>query len=222
MNRKWTTSILLILGAMVVSGCGISKETMIAYNEPKDAFHLATLAGAKQCAPCEYATAEAYLAYVDQKQTGFFGPGDEISGPLKNAMTVTREKSLEAIRICQRSPAAPISRTEWLKLVVALEYLKDWQGMLDWCQKWTKSDPDDTIAWYNLGVAYGNLKRYDDAIEAYREALRIDPEDPNAWYNLGIAYALSGNRTAAMDAVQKLRRLDPARADELLNLIVPR
>ncbi len=66
MNRKWMTLILLFLGAIIVSGCGISREGMMAYNEAKDAFQRATLAGAKQCAPCEYATAEAALAHADE------------------------------------------------------------------------------------------------------------------------------------------------------------
>ena len=38
MNKKWIGLILLLLGAMVASGCAISKETMMAYNEAKDAF----------------------------------------------------------------------------------------------------------------------------------------------------------------------------------------
>ena len=66
MNRKWMTLILL-LGVLILSGCGISKDTMMAYNEAKDAFQKATLAGAKQCAPCQYATAEAYLAHADHE-----------------------------------------------------------------------------------------------------------------------------------------------------------
>lgn len=98
------TLMLLILGVMVISGCGISKETMMAYNEAKDVFQKATLAGAKKCAPCEYATAEAYLAHADHERTEFLGLGDESSGHLKNAITITREKSLEAIKICQGPP----------------------------------------------------------------------------------------------------------------------
>ena len=107
MSRKWMTLIFLILGVMVISGCGISKETMMAYNEAKDVFQKATLAGAKKCAPCEYATAEAYLAHADHERTEFWGLGDETSGHLKNAITITREKSLEAIKICQAPPVPP-------------------------------------------------------------------------------------------------------------------
>ena len=78
--------------------------------------------------------------------------------------------------------------TEWLKRAIALRKLKDWQGMRDWCLKWTKSKPKDAVAWYYLGRAYGGLKRYQDEIEAYRQGLRINPEDADIWYNLGFAY----------------------------------
>ena len=66
MDRKWMTLILL-LGVLILSGCGMSKEAMMAYDEAKGDFQKATLAGAKQCAPCQYATAEAYLAHADHE-----------------------------------------------------------------------------------------------------------------------------------------------------------
>ena len=56
------------------------------------------------------------------------------------------------------------SQTEWLKRAIALEKLKDWQGLLDWCRNWTKSEPKNAEGWNHLGVAYGNLKRY---VESY-------------------------------------------------------
>ena len=67
MNWKWMTLILLILGAMIASGCAVSKEAMMSYNEAQDLFQKATLAGAKKCAPCQYATAEAYLALAEHE-----------------------------------------------------------------------------------------------------------------------------------------------------------
>ena len=113
--------------------------------------------------------------------------------------------------------------SEWLMRAVTLEESEDWQGMLDWCRRWTKSEPKNADAWYNLGVAYGrDPKRYQDAIDAYRQAIRINPEHADTWNNLVVSYALSGNRGAAMDALQELRRLDPARADRLFDTLVPR
>jgi Flp pilus assembly protein TadD len=110
------------------------------------------------------------------------------------------------------------SQAEWLKRAIALEKVKDWHGMLDWCQKWTKSEPKNASAWYKLGIAYGNLKRYNDAIEAYRQALGINPEDADAWYNLGIAYAELNRYDDAIEAYRQALRINPEHADAWYNL----
>ena len=103
MNRKWMILILLILGAMVVSGCGKS-EVMNAYNEAKEAFQKATIAGAKKCAPGQYATAEAYLALADHE----IGEGDYWADDTALAIKTAKEKSLEALKLtpCEK-PAPP-------------------------------------------------------------------------------------------------------------------
>ena len=106
MNRKWMMLILLILGAMIVSGCAISKESMMAYNEAKDLFQKATAAGAKKCAPCQYATAEAALALADHE----VAEKDEYSGHLGMALKVAKEKTAEAMKLtpCEKpAPPAP-------------------------------------------------------------------------------------------------------------------
>jgi outer membrane protein OmpA-like peptidoglycan-associated protein len=106
MGKKGMMLIILILGAMIVSGCGLSKETMMSYNEAKDAFQKATLAGAKKCAPCQYGTAEAYMAWADQE----IGEKDEYSAHLKTSLRMVKEKSLEALKLtpCEKpAPPAP-------------------------------------------------------------------------------------------------------------------
>ena len=95
MDRKWMTLLILILGAMIVSGCAISKEGMMAYDEAKDLFQKATAAGAKNCAPCQYATAEAYLALADEE----VAEKDEYSGDFAVAIKIVKEKSLEALKL---------------------------------------------------------------------------------------------------------------------------
>jgi outer membrane protein OmpA-like peptidoglycan-associated protein len=110
MDKRWKMLILLILGAMIVSGCGLSKETMMSYNEAKDAFQKATLAGAKKCAPCQYATAEAYLAWADKE----IAEKDENSPHLKKSLIMVKEKSLEALKLtpCEKpAPPAPAPPT---------------------------------------------------------------------------------------------------------------
>ena len=103
MKKKWMSLILLILGAMIASGCA-STETMIAYNEAKELFQKATIAGAKKCAPVQYATAEAYLALADHE----VGERDYNADDTKLALAVAKEKSLEALKLtpCEK-PAPP-------------------------------------------------------------------------------------------------------------------
>ena len=111
------------------------------------------------------------------------------------------------------------SQTEWLKRAIALEEMKDWQGLLDWCRKWTKSEPKNAHAWYQPRESLtANLNRYDDAIEAYRQALRINPKDANAWYNLGIAYANLKRYNDAIEAYRQALRINPEDADAWYNL----
>jgi len=110
------------------------------------------------------------------------------------------------------------SQTEWRKRTIALEVAKDWQGMLEWCRKWTKSEPKNTDALYGLGIAYNELKRYDDAVEAYRQALRINPEKANTWNNLGIAYKNLNRYNDAIEAFRQALRINPEYAGALYNL----
>jgi outer membrane protein OmpA-like peptidoglycan-associated protein len=104
MNTRWKIGILLILGAMVVSGCGKS-EVMMSYNEAKELFQKATLAGAKKCAPVQYATAEAYLALADHE----IGEADYLAEDTKLALKIAKEKSLEAMKLtpCEKPAPAP-------------------------------------------------------------------------------------------------------------------
>jgi tetratricopeptide (TPR) repeat protein len=111
-----------------------------------------------------------------------------------------------------------VSQADWKEGAIALEDKKNWQGMLDWCQKWTKSDFNNFNAWFCLGTAYANFNRHDDAIDAYHQALRIDPEMPNAWYNLGHAYYRLKRHNDAIDAYHQALRIDPEMASAWYNL----
>jgi outer membrane protein OmpA-like peptidoglycan-associated protein len=103
MNQRWMILILLILGAMIASGCAASKETVMAYNEAKELFSRATLAGAKKCAPCQYGTAEAYLALADHELKYYWRELEDLEKHTK----IVKEKSLEAIKVCEKPPAPP-------------------------------------------------------------------------------------------------------------------
>ena len=104
MNRKWMTLILLILGAMIVSGCaGLTMEQKQAIKEDRELFNKATLAGAKKCAPCQYATAEAYLALVDHYEKIGHGCSPYLDKQV-NSINIVKEKSLEALKLTPCEP----------------------------------------------------------------------------------------------------------------------
>ena len=119
-----------------------------------------------------------------------------------------------------REPAVESGQTEWLKRAMVLETTRDWQGLLDWCRKWSKSEPKNADAWYGLGNAYGYLGRHDDALQAYDQVIKIDPEHAKAWNNLGIAYKYLDRYNDAIEAYRQTIRIDPKSADAWYNLAV--
>jgi outer membrane protein OmpA-like peptidoglycan-associated protein len=103
MNRKWMILLLLILGAVIASGCA-PKATVMVYNDAKEAFQKATIAGAKKCAPCQYGTAEANLALADHEMQYYWRELEDLDLHAK----IAKEKSLEALKLtpCEK-PAPP-------------------------------------------------------------------------------------------------------------------
>ena len=75
------------------------------------------------------------------------------------------------------------SQTEWLKRAVALEEMKDWQGLFDWCRKWTKSEPKNADAWNNLAISYAISGNRTAALDAVRELRRLDPARADNLFN---------------------------------------
>ena len=106
MNRKWMILLLLILGAVITSGCSAPKDTVMVYNEAKEAFQKATIAAAKKCAPCQYGTAEANLALADHEMKYYWRELEDLYLHSK----IAKEKSLEALKLtpCEKpAPPAP-------------------------------------------------------------------------------------------------------------------
>jgi outer membrane protein OmpA-like peptidoglycan-associated protein len=78
----------------------------MVYNEAKEAFQKATIAAAKKCAPCQYATAEANLALADHEMKYYWRELEDLYLHSK----IAKEKSLEALKLtpCEKpAPPAP-------------------------------------------------------------------------------------------------------------------
>jgi Flp pilus assembly protein TadD len=121
-----------------------------------------------------------------------------------------------------QAPGAPVPgarpQGSWEARAMALEKAQDWQGLLEWCQKWTRAEPRNEAAWFNLGVAYGNLGRYRESIEAWRQTARLKPDNAATWYNLGFAYGKIGLYRESVLASREAARLRPNDASIWNNL----
>jgi OOP family OmpA-OmpF porin len=76
----------------------------MAYNEAKETFQRATIANAKKCAPCQYGTAEGYLALADHEMKYYWREMED----LQKSTKIVQEKSSEALKLtpCEK-PAEP-------------------------------------------------------------------------------------------------------------------
>ena len=110
------------------------------------------------------------------------------------------------------------SHAKWIKRSLALEQIKNWQGLHDWCSKWTEKNPESAIAWYGLGVAYEQLNLFNEAIEAFRQVLRINPEEVMAWHGLAWNYVRLERYDDAIEAYRQALRVNPEYADAWYNL----
>ena len=108
--------------------------------------------------------------------------------------------------------------TEWLNKSIELENRKDWPALLEHCRRWTKAQPDSSLAWYILGHAYSKVDQYPKAIEAYKKGLRINPEYAEVWNDLGLAYDKIGQTNQALGAYKQALRVDPEVAAAWYNL----
>jgi tetratricopeptide (TPR) repeat protein len=116
---------------------------------------------------------------------------------------------IEEVNSDHEQAIAGFSQTEWLKRADTLYELKDWHGVLDWCRKWTKSEPNNAAAWSGIGAAYSNLNQYSDAIDPLRQATHICRVCGTALLNLGLAYVNLNRYDDAIDAFQQVIRIKP-------------
>jgi len=117
-------------------------------------------------------------------------------------------------------PETTPSQVEWLKGSVAFREVSDWEGMLNWCQKWSKSEPKDASAWHCLGYSYQMLHHHDDAIAVYLRTVKINPEDIDGWSNLGFVYTEQNRYDEAINAYLKVLHINPEDIEALSNLLL--
>ena len=86
------------------------------------------------------------------------------------------------------------------------------QKALQYFQKATETDPDDSLAWNGLGYCHAGLKNHDAAIAAYQQAIKTNPADETAYFNLANYYVELGRFTEAVDAYKSVIQIKPEMA----------
>src|SRR4030042_1307825 len=77
-------------------------STVMAYNEAKETFQRATIADAKKCAPCQYGTAEGWLALADHELKYYWREMED----LQKSTRIVQDKSSEALKL---TPCAKVA-----------------------------------------------------------------------------------------------------------------
>jgi cytochrome c-type biogenesis protein CcmH/NrfG len=108
--------------------------------------------------------------------------------------------------------------TGWLTRSIELEKAKETKRLLDWCRKWTKSNPESVFAWYGLGSAYSRLNRHEEAIEAYLQARSLDPGYVEAAIGLGNTYSILSRHDEAIGVYREALGKNPEYEEAWFNL----
>jgi len=143
--------------------------------------------------------------YLEGGQSLNFAMPAEWIREVKPGRTTVAESHSDA----ELTVAESHSDDEWFGRAFEMEMGRDWEGLLDWCLKWTISRPENAIAWTDLGEAYAGLNRHDDAIKAYQQAVKIDAKYAWAWYKLGTAYEDLKRYNEAIEVWRQNLRINP-------------
>ncbi len=110
---KWIFLVMLCLG-VAFAGCAPKKVTTVGaptglsadYDEAKSLFQEATDMGGKDCAPVEYATAQAYMDHVEHewKERHWDDAAESIA--------FAKQKSMEAIEKCKEKEVVEVVEVE--------------------------------------------------------------------------------------------------------------
>jgi superkiller protein 3 len=94
----------------------------------------------------------------------------------------------------------------------------DFARALEYAERGTQRQPNDTLLWNAKGYSLLRLGRHQEAIAALTMATKLQPEQPSPWTNLGQAYLAARDFTNAIRALRKALDLAPMAGDVRLLL----
>ncbi len=102
----------------------------------------------------------------------------------------------------------PPAASQWQKKSHELELDKDWIGLLEHSDQWTKAEAGNDNAWKSLGVAFYQTGQTQQSIHAWGKAIRLHPDEAELWFRVAAAYTRTGQSAKAIDAYQQALSID--------------
>jgi tetratricopeptide (TPR) repeat protein len=91
---------------------------------------------------------------------------------------------------------------------------QDWNGLLQYCQQWTRSQPNEAMGWYYLGSTYGlGFKQPANAVAPFQKAVQLKPDWALVWNALGFTYMDLKRYDDAAGAFRKCVEFEPSKAN---------
>jgi len=91
---------------------------------------------------------------------------------------------------------------------------QDWNGLLQYCQRWTRSQPNEAMGWYYLGSTYGlGFKQPANAVAPFQKAVELKPDWALVWNALGFTYMDLKRYDDAAGAFRKCVEFEPSKAN---------
>jgi tetratricopeptide (TPR) repeat protein len=98
---------------------------------------------------------------------------------------------------------------------------KNYQGLAQYANAWTRAEPNNADAWAYLGTTYGMyLHEPDKAIAPMKRSIALKPDVAPAWHGLGVTYIQMGKYVEAIDAINHAIKLNPNQPTYWNNLAV--
>jgi tetratricopeptide (TPR) repeat protein len=106
----------------------------------------------------------------------------------------------------------------YLRLALALEGLKDWQGLYDLCKKGIILFPNSALLYNFLGKTCIFMFKLDEAEVAFLNAIQADSTFEQPYLNLALIYFLRNEPEKSERFMEHALRVNPASAKEVEDL----
>jgi len=97
----------------------------------------------------------------------------------------------------------------YLKLNKKEDASRCFHGIIDSCDHWIESNPNNFLTWHQMGWAYKHLAEYSRAIKCFKKAIEIEPKFPWPWEEMGDIYVFLDKPQNSAVCYDKAIELDP-------------